>query len=312
MSTATTSTVYQLEHNNTWFENLAVRSNGDILATRLDAPEVWLIEPATGKGRALVTIPGVLGTIGITETALDIFVFGAGNLSISPLDVVPGSLKLFSLDLSRKDPKVELITSMPDAVLINGITPWSTTEVLVADTILGAIYKVNTVTGAYETSLSGPDFAGANGVSVQDGYLYYTSSSNQTLSRVLVNSDLIPGPMKVIYSGASVDDFVLAPDGTAYVATLGHNQVIKSQVQQGMVPGPTDGDTWVLPSRQQRLHAQQPAHAFKHLISDEDPRRGWVLAPASSKQMADEEWPEMWTRMEKSPRALRRKKHWKH
>ncbi|KAF3798282.1 hypothetical protein GCG54_00015261 [Colletotrichum gloeosporioides] len=180
-----------------------------------------------GKGRALVNIPGVLGTIGITETALDIFVFGAGNLSISPLDVVPGSLKLFSLDLSRKDTEVELITSMPDAVSINGITPWSTTEVLVADTILGAVYKVNTVTGAYETSLSGPGFAGANGVSVQDGYLYYTSSSNQTLSRVMVNSDLIPGPMKVIYSGTPVDDFVLAPDGTAYVATLGHNQVIR-------------------------------------------------------------------------------------
>ncbi|KAL3303764.1 six-bladed beta-propeller -like protein [Colletotrichum asianum] len=219
--------VANAEHNNTWFENLAVRSNGDILATRLNAPEVWLIEPATGKGRALVTIPGVLGTIGITEAALDIFVFGAGNLTISPLDVVPGSLKLFSLDLSRKDPEVELITLMPDAVFINGITPWSATEVLVADTILGAIYKVNTVTGAYETSLSGPDFAGANGVSVQDGYLYYTSSSNQTLSRMLVNGDLIPGPVKVIYDGTPVDDFVLAPDGTAYVATLGHNQVIR-------------------------------------------------------------------------------------
>ncbi|KAF5482950.1 hypothetical protein CGCS363_v015120 [Colletotrichum siamense] len=215
MAAATSSTVYQFEHNNTWFENLVVSSVSDILATSLDVPESWLIEPATGKGQALVTITGVLGTIGITEPALDIFVFRAGNLSISPLDVVSGSLRLFSLDLSRKDPEVELITSMPDAVLINGITSWSAKEVLVTDTILGAIYKVNTVTGPYETSLSGPDFAGANGVSVQDGYLYYTSSSNQTLSRVLVNSYTIPGPMKVIYSGTPVDDFVLAPDGTA-------------------------------------------------------------------------------------------------
>ncbi|KAF0317032.1 hypothetical protein GQ607_015754 [Colletotrichum asianum] len=203
ISTATSSTVYKLEHNNTWFENLAGRSNGDILTT------------------------SVLGTSGITETALDIFVFGAGNLTINPLNVLPGLLKLLSLDLSTKDPEVELITSMPDAVFINGITPGSATEVLVADTILGAIYKVNTVTGAYETSLSGPDFAGANGVSVQDGYLYYTSSSKQTLSRLLVNGDLIPGPVKVIYDGTPVDDFVLAPDGTAYVATLGHNQVIR-------------------------------------------------------------------------------------
>ncbi|KAF4865704.1 hypothetical protein CGCSCA1_v013884 [Colletotrichum siamense] len=226
-STATSSTVYQLERNNTWFENLAVRPNGDILATRLDAPEVWLIEPTTGEGRALVTVSGVLGTIGITEIAPDLFVFGAANLTISPLDVAPGSSKLFSLDLSKKDPEVKLITPMPDAVLINGMTPWSATEVLVADTVLGTIYKVNTVTGAYETSLSGPDFAGANGVSVQDGNLYYTSSSNQTLSCVLVNSDLIPGPMKVIYSGTPVDDFVLQPEGTAYVATLGHNQVIQ-------------------------------------------------------------------------------------
>ena len=42
-----------------WLENLAVRSNGDLLATRLDAAgEVISINPRTGAQRVLVSFPG--------------------------------------------------------------------------------------------------------------------------------------------------------------------------------------------------------------------------------------------------------------
>ncbi|RSL94611.1 hypothetical protein CDV31_014241 [Fusarium ambrosium] len=225
---AKTSTVFQLNDNNTWFENLATRSNGEILATRLDSPELWLINPSSRRGRSLVTVPGVLSTIGIAEHSPGIFVFGAGNLTVNPLGIEPGSMKLFQLDFRQKRPSIQLITDMPDASLINGITPFSQTEVLVSDINLGVVYKVDVTTGISDTVLSGPDFAGINGIRVQDGFLYYASTSNETFFRVPIDDNAsATGAAEVIAAGVPMDDFVLTSDGTAYIATMGLNQVVR-------------------------------------------------------------------------------------
>ncbi|RMJ01569.1 hypothetical protein CDV36_015691 [Fusarium kuroshium] len=225
---AKTSTIFQLNDNNTWFENLATRSNGEILATRLDSPELWLINPSSRRGRSLVTVPGVLSTIGITEHRPGVFVFGAGNLTVSPLGIEPGSMKLFQLDFHQKRPSIQLITDMPDASLINGITPFSQTEVLVSDINLGVVYKVDVTTGVSDTVLSGPDFAGINGIRVQNGFLYYASTSNETFFRVPIDDNAsATGAAEVIATGVPMDDFALTSDGTAYIATMGLNQVVR-------------------------------------------------------------------------------------
>ncbi|KAH7153604.1 hypothetical protein EDB81DRAFT_882539 [Dactylonectria macrodidyma] len=225
-SLAKASTVFQLDHNGTWFENLATRSTGDILATRLDSPELWLINPFTRQGRSLVTVPGVLSTIGITEHRANVFVFGAGNLTVNPMGLEPGSMKLFQLDLNQEPPVTSLITTMPEASLINGITPWSKTEVLVSDINLGVVYKVDVSTGTSATVLSGSDYAGINGIRVQNGFLYYASTTSQTFFRVPVDDNAAPtGAVEAIATGISMDDFALTPDGTAYIATMGLNQI---------------------------------------------------------------------------------------
>ncbi|KAI8716589.1 SGL domain-containing protein [Fusarium sp. LHS14.1] len=221
-------TVFQLDNNNTWFENLATRSNGDILATRLDSPELWLIDPSTRRGRSVVTVHGVLSTIGITEHRPGVFVLGAGNLTVNPLGIEPGSMKLFQLDFRQKRPSIQLITAMPQASLINGITPFSQTEVLVSDINLGVVYKVNVAKGASEIVLSGPDFAGINGIRVQNSFLYYASTSNETFFRVPIDDNATAtGAAEVIAVGVPMDDFALMPDGTAYIATMGLNQVVR-------------------------------------------------------------------------------------
>ncbi|KAL2678955.1 hypothetical protein Neosp_009709 [[Neocosmospora] mangrovei] len=221
-------TVFQLDNNNTWFENLATRSNGDILATRLDSPDIWLIDPSTRRGRSVATVPGVLSTIGITEHRPGVFVFGAGNLTVNPLGIEPGSMKLFQLDFRQKRPSIQLIMTMPEASLINGITPFSQTEVLVSDINLGVVYKVNVATGASDIVLSGPDFAGINGIRVQNSFLYYASTSNETFFRVPIDENATAtGATEVIAAGVPMDDFALMPDGTAYIATMGLNQVVR-------------------------------------------------------------------------------------
>ncbi|RSL50085.1 hypothetical protein CEP54_012124 [Fusarium duplospermum] len=227
-SLAKTYTVFQLNDNNTWFENLATRSNGEILATRLDSLEVWLINPVSRHGRSVVTVPGVLVTIGITEHSPGIFVFGAGNLTVNSLGIEPGSMKLFQLDFRQKRPSTRLIMAMPEASLINGITPLGQTEVLVSDINLGVVYKVNLATGAADTVLSGPDFAGINGIRVQNNFLYYASTSNETFFRVPIDGNASAiGPAEVIAAGVPMDDFALTPDGTAYITTMGLNQVVR-------------------------------------------------------------------------------------
>ncbi|KAI8237255.1 hypothetical protein K4K54_000658 [Colletotrichum sp. SAR 10_86] len=129
-----TSVVFQLNQTGTWFENLAVRPNGQIVATRMDLGQLWLIDPFAKTGKKLVDVPGVISTIGIAEYKPDVFAFGAGNFSLNPVSLAAGSMKVFSLDLTKELPVVTLITPPPDAGFANGLTAWSETEVLVADT----------------------------------------------------------------------------------------------------------------------------------------------------------------------------------
>lgn len=222
------STVFQLDNTGTWFENLALRPDGDIIATRMDAPELWLIDPVTREGRNLVTIPGVTGAIGITQLTYDTYVVGAGNVTADPFNFETGSMRIFLLELKRGIPCLTLVTALPDAMFINGITSWGSTEVLVSDTVLGAVYQIDVSRGAITKVLSHQDFAGINGIGVRDGFLYYISNSNQTFFRVSVSTDFdITGSPEAIFSGMSMDDFSLARDGTAYIAAVATGQIIR-------------------------------------------------------------------------------------
>ncbi|KAJ4258742.1 hypothetical protein NW762_007829 [Fusarium torreyae] len=222
------STVFQLDNIGTWFENLALRSDGDIIATRMDVPELWLIDPVAKEGRSLVTIPGVTGAIGITQLTYDTYVVGAGNVTANPFNFEAGSMQVFLLEFKRGFPCLKLITTLPDAMFINGITPWSSTEVLVSDTVLGAVYQIDVSTGSVRNEVSHDDFSGINGIGVQDGFLYYISNNNQTFFRVSISTDLnITGSPEAIFSGMSMDDLSLARDGTAYIAAIAMGQIIR-------------------------------------------------------------------------------------
>ncbi|KAH6959781.1 hypothetical protein BKA56DRAFT_501027 [Ilyonectria sp. MPI-CAGE-AT-0026] len=226
---SSTSTVFQLESSNTWFENLAVRSNGQIIATRMDAPELWLIDPFTKTGHKLVTVPGITGgAIGIAEQSPDVFIFGAANFTIGPVVVDYGTMGLYRLDLNRRNPAVSLVASLPDSLFLNGIARWNDKEVLVADTEASAIYRVDVTTGSSETVLQGSVFATTNGIAVQGKYLYYTKTGSQAFFRVpLTKSAKAAGPVQLLYQGLPLDDFALASDGTAYISTMERNQIIR-------------------------------------------------------------------------------------
>jgi hypothetical protein len=81
--------------NGTWVENLAVRSNGQLLVTLASAPELYLVDPIGGKQPLLVhQFPSVVGLTGIAEVEKDVFAVVGGNLSLTTFTSPPGSYSL--------------------------------------------------------------------------------------------------------------------------------------------------------------------------------------------------------------------------
>ncbi|KAH8661952.1 hypothetical protein BX600DRAFT_307075 [Xylariales sp. PMI_506] len=238
-------TVFQLSDNGTWFENIAVRSNGALLATLLDTSpslyqvsEPWLAtQQHPSDGELLYTFPGATGLLGIAETEPDVFVIAAGNLTTDVVGI-PGSWSLWEVDFSGSQPgfAVRKITDVPGALFLNGLAVipagpgnGDTPVVLVSDSTLGLVYRVNPRTGAHSVAVQTPEMAplvdtppiiGINGIkySACDGYLYFDNSYAATVYRVALSPDGSPAATTAIVETVSVvsgaiflDDFTFGP-----------------------------------------------------------------------------------------------------
>ena len=230
-STAYTSSIhniYQYPNKGTWIENLAVRYNGQIIISRLDVPDLYQVNPFTPgqEPTFITTFPGFASALGITELAPDIFAVVAGNFSLTTFVITP-PFAIWKLDMrSFHGPgtaKIEKVTDIPEAKLLNGATTLDAVEgtVLVADSLLGAVFSVNIYTGAYkivqdDATMKGPATGrlpiGINGVRIRDGNLYFTNSGQNIFVKVPINADgTAAGAYKIIVENAvgQFDDFAL-------------------------------------------------------------------------------------------------------
>ncbi|KAI9041419.1 uncharacterized protein KD926_006815 [Aspergillus affinis] len=236
------STVFQLERNGSWFENLAVRSDGTLLATRIDAPEIWSIEPNNNSshprlGSLLVTFPDAMSTLGIAEIDCDVFAVVAGNLSLPNIIPTHGSFVIWTVDLTRATPSTQVLAHMPSGEFLDGMTKFSDDLLLIADASKGAIWRLNVRTGEHSVALSHasmgpatgqPVTVGVNGLKVLGNYVYYTSTSQEVYARIPVDDNATAvGPVEIITSGFYFDGLALMADGTAYLTTNPQNEVIE-------------------------------------------------------------------------------------
>ncbi|PYH90712.1 hypothetical protein BO71DRAFT_452592 [Aspergillus ellipticus CBS 707.79] len=218
----TTQTIFQYSDNGTWLENIAVRQNGSILTTRLDVPELWEIDPTWTRNASLIhTFPGV----------------STGNFSIQTLST-PGTYALWQVDLTSTEPNVSIIAQVPKADFLNGLALFDQDNLLATDSAKGVIWRINIPSGNYSIALSDPATllsatdspkpVGVNGLKVHCKYVYYSSTTCMVLARVPFNKHSAPsGPVEIIAGGFTPDDFVLAGNGTAYVATNAQNSLLK-------------------------------------------------------------------------------------
>ena len=217
-------------------ENVAVRSNGQLLLTIVTGARLVQLNPANPVPEDLITIVGPQSIIGIVEVAHDVFVVSAGNFSFGPqvpggVAGVPGTGQVWSIDLNGPTAQAKLITKIPESGALNGVTRnlEDHESVLIADSGLGAVWNVNFKTGEYKTALAAPEFAptpafslGINGIKTPDkGLLLYTNSAQGTYGGVYIDEEgAASGGIQVFASapnGTTFDDFSVK-NGAAYVA----------------------------------------------------------------------------------------------
>lgn len=264
------STVYQVPKSqpNAWLENLAVRPNGQILATRFDVPELWLIDPITGQGQIIYSFPNANALTGITHIGNDVYAVGAGTINHTNVVPTPGSFSIWSVNAAplrqRKPATVKLITAIPESLFLNGIQSFTPsgqstkrTGLIVADSTLGAIWLVDPQSGKYSLGWKDDSLAplanssipiGINGIALHGNMLYYTlwtgGDFNKASVKVPSAASMAAGKASLVFksgvhtlaaTGGFFDDFAVSKDGTAYVTTNVLNTVVEIPAEGGAV-----------------------------------------------------------------------------
>ncbi|KAJ9655171.1 hypothetical protein H2201_008868 [Coniosporium apollinis] len=253
------TTVYQFP-NPTWLENLAVRSNGEILVTVINPADLYKVDvrrtPATAT--LLYSFTGLNTTTGITEVTPDVFAVVVGNYSLATGTVTPRSFSVWEVDLRSHEPAISKIADLPEAALLNGMTTLSSRKgtILISDSGLGVVWRLNTRTGEYAVVLDdkttrpvpGAELQiGINGIRRLRDYLYFVNLGRALFCRVRIDlqTGTAIGPYEIIATGLVGDDFDITKDGTAYVTGVISNVVWRVTpdgtvtVVAGNLTGPT-------------------------------------------------------------------------
>jgi hypothetical protein len=250
----------------TWVENIAVRSNGQLLVDIITSPDIYLIDPpissldpASAKTTTLVhSFAPELSVIGITEVERDHFYCIVGNVSLATKNLGLGTYGIYSVNLqtynsiSNTGAIISPIAELPQAGLLNGMTTLDVSKglVIMADSTEGAIWILNVKTGTYSILLQTPEMAppaaggplalGINGVrlhrSGDTATIYFSNQGAGIFYRFPLSiSTLKPtGPIVPVKTDVVVDDFALDVErGVAYLASSNQNAVLQQPLDGG-------------------------------------------------------------------------------
>ncbi|KAK4443380.1 hypothetical protein QBC34DRAFT_443427 [Podospora aff. communis PSN243] len=239
-----------------WIENIAIRPSSALLLILLSSPTLQTIpNPTSPQPVALpvYTFPNATGQTGIAPLTpnCDAYIVLAGNPSLT------GSFSAYTITFppnshppnTTSPPTITLIAPLPAVALPNGITPTPHGRAaLIADSLLGLIWRLDLVSGEYHTALQTPETAAppgsppktiaVNGVKIHKGYLYFSNSVTVSIYRIPINTEGYPLPNARVETVAKLDakfldDFVVGEGGVVYVATNLGNTVVAVDVESG-------------------------------------------------------------------------------
>ena len=235
----------------TWVENLAVRSNGQILVTLASTPEIYQVDPTLKQPATLVhAFPGYLACLGITELQQDLFYVITGNFSTVTITTGPGSYSVWELDMrgysplgGTPTPSVTKVADFPDSIFFNGITSANQDILLIADSRAGAVVSLNVankamgkITDPLMAGTATGEDVGVNGVKTCQGTLYFTNTDQGLYAEIPLNyaGTASTAAGKVVLSNLpSPDDFQFDPAGDTYFA--GNNELRSRAAVDGAV-----------------------------------------------------------------------------
>ncbi|GAP88261.1 putative six-bladed beta-propeller -like protein [Rosellinia necatrix] len=226
-----------------WFEGLVFRPNGNVLATRLDEPELYTFNPEDPNAvpQLVCTLPDCNSLINIcTIPGCDDEYFILA--STADLEVVTHqNVWLWRLTMASDDgipPKTVRVVSVPDEGYCLGVKAVSDRFILLPDGKTQCIWHLDTQTGkktlfAKDKSMergAGDGFFGVNRLQIVDNFVYFTNSSEGNVCRIPVETDpshdeigiRAVGPVHTIIDtlSANLDGLAVSPDQThAYVAS---------------------------------------------------------------------------------------------
>ncbi|KAK3676388.1 hypothetical protein LTR78_003664 [Recurvomyces mirabilis] len=226
------------------FENLAVRSNGQILTTTsYPNASIYQVDPLGVLPTTLIyAAPNIISANGIVELEHDIFYVAVGSTKLLPtLQLNASSYAIIEVDVRNVSvfpngsltcpPTVKQIASLPHAAQQNGIAlprPLSD-NLLLADSLRSLTWKVDICNGTIGVALNdtttkgsaptGAAATGVNGLKVHDGMMYYTSTGANKLYKVPVDElGIVSQVPTLVTTNLACDDLVIDHEGTAYVA----------------------------------------------------------------------------------------------
>ncbi|KAF5664453.1 hypothetical protein FHETE_7044 [Fusarium heterosporum] len=246
---------------NLWFENVALRSNGDLVLNTMGDGRVFSFDPTKPsiKPQSIAKIDGVNALFGIAEVGNDVFAVLSGNFTDRPQN---NTMNLSLLNLQNGKSRVHTVFEKSKFGPVNGITalPNHKHIILGADSIRGEILRIDTSSGHIRVAIqdeqlsateNSPFGAGVNGIKIFKDYLYFTNTARQTFGRVKIDKlGNKVGEVEIIYkvekgSTSAPDDFVMDKHGNAYVA-FWNDELVKvtpegevSVLVKGLLAGPT-------------------------------------------------------------------------
>ncbi|KAI0204420.1 hypothetical protein F4808DRAFT_413467 [Astrocystis sublimbata] len=238
-------TIFQFNESGTWLENIAVRANGDLLATMLSpsASLYTLKKPyaAEPEFSLIHTFDNATGLLGIVEISSDDFAVLSTQLSTAGAPV-PGSTAIWRVSFKQNQVNTRRIVSIPDVLVPNGITsiPGSS-AVLVADSIRGTITRCDTRTETCRTILKRNETSavpgssnpiGINGLHYRDGHIYWSNSDLVSLYSIPADKKGYPiSKAKVETVGkinaSFIDDFAEDHAGNFFIAAGPNNTIVE-------------------------------------------------------------------------------------
>ncbi|TEA20871.1 hypothetical protein C8034_v008019 [Colletotrichum sidae] len=222
-----------------WFEDIAVRPNGNLLLANLKyAPSIYELTDSTLDFDRF-RINSVKQLVGITETTPDVFALVGTNHSLS-INHATNSSVVFKVDCNdNASIEPQLIARLPEAVMPSGVTtvPGNPRIVLVADSGLGLLWRVDMETGKVSVGAQVPEMrsrvaGGISAVKIRNDYLWWTNLSGNGVYKIRVDKggNVIQGAtaeLVVHLPSARLEDLTFGPgdEDTLWVVTGADGQV---------------------------------------------------------------------------------------